>query len=466
MTHTAAKKHRNLTEGPILPKILMFTLPLILTSILQHLFNTADTIVVGRWGGSTPEECETALAAVGSCGSLISLFVNFFMGFSIGAGICAAHDIGAKLYEDVRKTVHTSIIVALVSGTLITMVGICFAEQMLVLMDTEEEVLKEAVPYIIAYFCGMPANMLYNYCAAILRSDGDTTHPLVFLSISGVANVLLNLVMVLVFHAGALGVGVATASSHWISCILIFIYMMRMEGPCKIELKLVRIHRDKMYRMIAIGLPAGIQSMLFSISNILIQSSINSLGKAVVAGNTAAGNLETYVYATQHSLQQAAMTFVSQHMGAKKYERLKKCVVLILATTLFFGIVFGWAIYLLGAPLLGLYIPDNPVALEAGMRRLAITCTTYFILGIMEIGSGVLRGMGKSVQPTVITVIGTCVLRIVWIYTVFPLFRTNSVLYYSYPISWFLTGAVQWILAIVLIRRLLRKASPAPITAS
>ncbi|MBQ2735617.1 MAG: MATE family efflux transporter [Clostridia bacterium] len=453
MSHVTVKKHNDLTEGPILSKILLFSLPLIATSILQLLFNTADTVVVGRWGGATPEECETALAAVGSCGSLISLFVNFFMGFSIGAGICVAHDIGAKLYHDVKKTVHTSVVVALVSGTLIMVVGLCFAEPLLILMKTEKTVLDQAVPYICAYFCGMPANMLYNYCAAILRSDGDTTRPLFFLTVAGVVNVLLNLVMVLVFHAGALGVGVATATSHWVSCILIVIYMLRMEGPCKIELKKIGVDKRKMTSMLSIGLPAGIQSTFFSISNVLIQSSLNSLGKVVVAGNTAASNLESYIYATQHSLQQAAMTFVGQHVGAKKYTRMKKCVARIVAVVLFFGITVGWAIFLLAKPLLNIYIPDNAPAVQAGINRLAIMGTTYFLLGLMEIGSGVLRGMGKSVQPMVITLIGTCAFRVIWIYTVFVFLHTSTALYLSYPISWFLTGAVQWLLVFYIFRK-------------
>lgn len=453
MSHAAIKRHRDLTEGPILSKILLFSIPLIATSILQLLFNTADTIVVGRWGGATPEDCETALAAVGSCGSLINLFVNFFMGFSIGAGVCVAHDIGAKLYDDVSKTVHTSIVVALASSTLIMVVGICFAEPMLILMKTEESVLRQAVPYMCAYFCGMPANMLYNYCASILRSNGDTTRPLIFLSVAGVVNVLLNLVMVFCFHAGALGVGIATAASHWVSCIMIVIHMMRMDGPCKIELKKIGVDKRKMRSMLFIGLPAGIQSTLFSISNVLIQSSLNSLGKIAVAGNTAASNLESYIYATQHSIQQATMTFVGQHVGAKKIERMKKCIVWLVAVVLFFGLTLGWLLFAFGAPLLSVYIPNNPAAIEAGLTRLSILSTTYFILGLMEIGGGALRGMGKSVQPMLVTLIGTCAFRVIWVCTAFAFFPSITVLYLSYPISWFITGVIQWILALRILRK-------------
>lgn len=453
MSQAAIKRQENLTEGPILSKILLFALPLIATSILQLLFNTADIIVVGRWGGATPEECETALAAVGSCGSLIGLFVNLFIGFSTGSGICAAHDIGAKKYEDVRKTVHTSVVVAIVSGVLIMVVGLCFAKPMLIWMNTEEAVLGQAVPYICAYFCGIPANMMYNYCAAILRSNGNTVRPLIFLSVAGVVNVILNLIMVVVFHAGALGVGVATAASHWVSCIMIVWYMMRIDGPCKIEIKRLGVDTQKLRSILFIGVPAGLQSSLFSISNVLIQSAINSLGQVVVAGNTAAGNLENYVYSTQHSLQQAVMTFVGQHRGAKKYKRMKKCIFWIVAVTLFFGIVLGWSIYLLGTPLLSIYIPDNPEAVQAGLIRLSILSTTYFIAGMMEISGGVLRGMGKSFEPMFITLIGTCALRVVWVYTVFSMYPAFPTLCLSYPISWFITSAVQWILVFHVFRK-------------
>ena len=453
MAQATDKQYRNLTEGPILPKILHFALPLIATAILQLLFNTADTVVVGRWGGDTPEACETALAAVGSCGSLISLFVNFFMGISVGAGICVAHDIGAKRYDDVKKTVHTSVVVGLVCGTLIMIVGLCFAEPMLVLMKTEKSVLGQAVPYICAYFCGAPANMLYNYCAAVLRSDGDTTRPLLFLSASGVVNVALNLVMVLVFRAGALGVGIATAASQWVACILIVVYMIRMDGLCKIEPKRIAVDKKKMWNMLSIGLPAGIQSSFFSISNVLIQSSLNSLGKVAVAGNTAAANLESYVYASQHALQQTAMTFVGQHVGAKKIDRMKKSIVYTVAVVLFFGLAMGWGIFALGTPLLRLYIPDNPSALQAGLTRVSIICTTYFILGLMEVGSGVLRGMGYSTQPMIMTLVGSCVFRVVWVYTAFALSPSLTTLYVSYPISWILTALAQWILVFYVFRK-------------
>jgi len=335
------RKARDFTEGALLPQLLMFALPLIATSVLQLLFNTADIIVVGRWGGATPEECETSLAAVGSCGSLINLLVNLFMGLSIGAGVCVAHGIGAKQYEDVKKVVHTSVVAAVAAGAVVTVLGITAARPLLVLMGTDAAVLDEAVLYMIAYFCGMPACMVYNYCAAILRSSGDTVRPLGFLSVAGVINVVLNLIMVLVFHLGAVGVGIATAVSQWVSCALIISFMMKTDGVCRLEIKSLRIDIAKLKRILALGLPAGIQSTLFAVSNVLIQSSINSFGKVFVAGNTAASNIEGYSYVIQNSMYQAAITFVGQNEGAKNYKRLVKCVFMCVSCVTVLGLFFG-----------------------------------------------------------------------------------------------------------------------------
>lgn len=439
------KTKQNLTEGALLPKIIMFTLPLIATAVLQLLFNTADTVVVGRWGGSTPEECETALAAVGSCGALTNLIVNLFFGLSVGAGVCVAHDIGAKQYNDVSRVVHTSVLASLICGVIVTVFGLCMAPTLLAMMKTDPVVLDEAVPYMRAYFCGMPANMLYNYCASMMQSSGDTTRPLTFLSIAGVANVLLNLVMVLVFHAGAMGVGVATAVSQWISCILIVWYMMRMDGPCRIELKKLRIDPSKLSKIVLIGLPAGIQGTLFSFSNVLIQSSVNSFGKVVVAGNTAASNLDGYVYATQNSLYHTALTFVGQNVGAHKYKRVRKCVLWCALVVTVVGLSVGSVLVIFGEPLLHIFVPEGGAVVEAGMVRLSIMGVCYFLCGLMEVGCGVMRGLGKSITPMIVSLLGSCVFRVVWIYTIFALFPTLEVLYISYPISWIVTAAAHFL---------------------
>lgn len=442
-----AKKLRDFTEGPILSRIILFSLPLIATSVLHLLFNTADTIVVGRWGGSTPEECENALAAVGSCGSLINLIINLFMGLSLGAGICVAHAIGAKRYDRVDAIVHTSVVTSCILGVIVTVFGFFMAEPLLVLMGTEEAVLAEAVPYMQAYFLGMTANMIYNYCASMLRSTGDTVHPLLFLSVAGVVNIILNLVMVLVFHQGALGVGVATAASHWVSCIMILVFMIRSDGPCHLELKRLRVDPKVLRKIIVIGIPAGIQGTLFSISNVTIQSSVNSLGKVVVAGNTASANLEGYIYATQNSLYQAALTFVGQNMGAKKIDRIKRTALWCLVCVTVIGVLVSGVMTIFGEQLLGLYAPGNTAVIEKGMVRLYIVALTHFICGIMEVGCGCVRGMGKSILPMIVSLLGACVSRVVWVFTVFRMVPDNvkqQTLYYSYPLSWTLTAIVHF----------------------
>lgn len=445
----AKKAQRDFTSGRMFSKIILFTLPVIATGILQLLFNTADTFVVGNWGGDTQAERDAALAAVGSCGALTNLIVGLFMGLSVGAGVCVAHGIGAKDDKTVSKTVHTSVIASLVCGIVVTVLGILLARPLLGLMKTPADVLDQAVPYMRAYFCGMTANMMYNYCAAILRSAGNTTAPLIFLSVAGVVNVGLNLVMVLMFRAGAMGVGVATAASHWVSCILILLYMKRMDGPCKFEFSKLRVSMPHLKKMIMIGLPAGLQGILFSISNVIIQTSINSFDQtAIVAGNTAASNVDSYIYQAQNALYHTALTFVGQNIGAKKYDRVKKAIIYCLLCVTVVGIVLGLVVYAFGETLLSLFT-DSSAVIEAGMFRLAIMGTTYFLCGTMEVGSGVLRGLGKSVTSMIISLIGACGVRLVYIYTIFEVFHTTTVLYLSYPISWVLTTAVLFLFAFI-----------------
>ncbi|MBE6550707.1 MAG: MATE family efflux transporter [Ruminococcaceae bacterium] len=448
-----AKKVRDLTEGALLPQILMFVLPLIATSVLQLLFNTADTVVVGRWGGSTPEECEISLAAVGSCGALVNLIINLFMGLSVGAGVCVAHGIGAKQYEDVSRVVHTAVITSLFCGIAVTVIGIAGAETFLTMMGTDPDVVGEASMYMRAYFCGMPACMVYNYCATMLRSAGDTVRPLGFLSVAGVVNVVLNLIMVLVFRLGAVGVGIATAASQWVSCILIVIFMMGTDGVCKIELSKMKVDKAKLKRIIFLGLPAGLQSSLFSISNVLIQTSVNSFGKVFVAGATAASNLDGYVYVSQNALYHAALTFVGQNLGAKKYDRLIRVVVLCTVVVTVVGVLLGSGVCFFGETLLKIFIPENPEAIEYGMIRLAFVCGTYFLCGLMEVGSGVMRGMGKAVTPMIVSLLGSCALRIVWIYTVFAMYPTPEILYLSYPVTWIITSLAHYIMCFFTIRK-------------
>ena len=457
MARTKIDRNSDLLSGALLPKILLFSLPLMASSVLQLLFNTADTMVVGRWGGNTPEECEIALAAVGSCGSLISLIINFFVGLAVGTGVCAAQAIGAKQDDEVQKVVHTSVILSVVLGSIVTVIGIVFSKTFLIMMGTDASVLSQAAPYMQAYFVGAPASMLYNYCAAILRSKGDTSRPLFFLTVAGVVNVCLNLVMVLVFRMGAVGVGVATAASHWVSCIMIVIYMMRLDDACRIDLKKITMDLPTASKILYIGVPAGIQATVFAFSNVIIQSSINSFGKATVAGNAAASNIDGYAYVIQNSIYQAAMTFVGQCVGAKRYDRLRSIVVTCAATVAITGITCNCLIYLFGTPLLSIFVPDNPEVVAYGMIRLRYICLPYFLCGVMEVGSGTLRGLGKSLTSMIIAIAGVCGIRLVWIFTVFATFRTLEILYLSYAVCWVVTGLTYYTFAALNIKKLKSK---------
>lgn len=461
MADRTLRAEKDLTTGALLPKIILFALPLAATGILQLLFNTADTVVVGRWGGETKEAREAALAAVGSCGALINLIFNLLFGLSVGAGVCVAQELGARRYDEVHKTVHTSVLTALVGGVVIAAIGFVLARPLLTLMGTDPDVLDEAVPYMRAYFIGAPANTVYNYCAAVLRSAGDTTHPLLFLSVAGAANVGLNLLMVLAFGLGALGVGIATAASQWISCLLTVRYMVRMEGPCRLDLRALSIDREKLKKIVAIGVPAGLQGMVFSLSNVLIQSSINSFGKATVAANTAAANVTDYIYTAMNALYHAALTFVGQNVGARNFARVKRSIVCCIATVFALGAVLGAVVILLGEPLLSIFAPGNDEVVHIGMVRVRILASTYFLCGIMEVGSGVLRGFGKSFRAMVISLVGSCVTRIVWIYTVFAALHTLDSLYVCYPLSWLLTSVAHFTVAAVVLRQLERHANVA-----
>ncbi len=451
---------RDLTQGKLLPKIILFSLPLMATGILQMAFNAADIVVVGRWGGSTPEECETALGAVGSCSALINLIVNLFIGLSVGSSVCAAQSIGAKHDDETGHVVHTSILTGLISGILLTIVGMALSRPLLAMMGTPAEILDQASLYMCAYFAGAPASMVYNYAAAILRSDGDTKNPLIFLSIAGGANVLLNLVMVMVFHMGAVGVGIATAASQWISCVLVVLHMMRLKGYCRLELRRLRIHRRTFFKILHIGLPAGLQGMVFSFSNVLVQSSINLFGKVVVAAVTACNNICNFIYLAQNAFYHTTLTFVGQNVGAHRYERIRPTVLLSLACTLVVGLVFALVCAIFPETLLKIYMPDNPEGLRFGALYMSCVATTYFLCGVMEVGCGLLRGLGRSLTSTVISVLGACGIRVLWIYTVFahafntlPPEDSLRVLGISYPISWTITASVNFVLAAILLKK-------------
>ncbi len=448
----------NMTEGPLLGNMIRFTLPVLASGVLQLLFNAADVMVVGKFAG------DAAMAGVGCCGSLINLIVNLFIGLSVGAGVVAAQDIGAKRYDDVKKLVSTSLTASLIAGVGVGVFGFFMAEPLLILMDTDPEVLDEAVPYMQAYFFGIPGCLVYNYLAAILRSNGDTKRPLYFLTAAGVVNVALNLVMVLGLGLGAMGVGIATAASQYVAAGLTVIYMCRMKGYCR--LTGFAVDGRKLARMVTIGLPAGLQGCMFSLSNVLIQSTINAYAnmtavpKVIVAGNAAAGNLEGFVYTAMNSVYQTAMTFVGQNVGAGTYQRIKKIAFLCVGMVTVIGLVLGIGLAVFGDRLLLLYAGDEnrDAVIAAGVRRLTVIATPYVLCGLMDVGCGLLRGMGKAIQPMIVSLLGSCVFRILWVELVCPHFMDNiSVLYISYPISWLLTGATHYLFCFIFYKSLMKK---------
>lgn len=463
MAIARTEKNKDLLSGALLPKIILFSLPILATGILQLLFNTADTVVVGRFGGATTEAREAALAAVGSCSPLIAVIINFFMGLSVGSGVCTAQSIGARRHDEVERVVHTSVITALVLGSVVAVTGMCLSRPILIAMGTDRDVLEEAVPYICAYFAGAPANMLYNYCAAILRSKGDTTHPLLFLTIAGISNVLLNLLMVLGFGMGALGVGIATAVSHWMSGILIVIHMLRLKDSCRIDPKKLKIHRTTLSKMLYIGIPAGVQGTVFSFSNVMIQSAINSFGRVAVAANTASMNISDYCYTAQNSVYHAALTFVGQGVGARRYDRVRSVCFACLATVIGVGLTFGLLTYGFGEELISIFSPGNAEVIRLGMIRMRYMCLPYFICGIMEVGSGILRGLGKSMTSMIVAISGICGIRLIWLYTIFKSFHSLEILYLSYPVTWTVTACAHFAFAIYFIKKMRRQSAEDPI---
>ena len=444
------KKHSaTMLQGPVLWGVITYTIPIILTSILQLLFNAADLVIVGRFCGSI------SVAAVGATGSITNLIVNLFIGLSVGAGVTVAHAIGSREELAVHRAVHTALPVALISGVVLTVVGVALAGTFLRLMGTPETVLPLSKVYMQIYFGGITFNMVYNFCASILRAAGDTKSPLIFLTFSGVVNVVLNVIFVTAFHMNVAGVALATTVSQGISAVLVVIALMRRGDACKLYLRKMRFYRTELTKMVRIGLPAGIQGSLFSISNVMIQSSINSFGDVFMSGNAAAGNIEGFVYVIMNSFHQTAVNFIGQNVGAHQYDRVKKTLGCCLGCVLAAGLAAGVLGYSFGPQLLSIYITDSAEAISYGMLRLSFVCLPYFLCGLMDVSTGALRGMGASVEPMIISVLGICGLRILWITTVFqiPAFHTPQCLYLSYPISWIITFAVQLMAFIRVYRR-------------
>ena len=452
MSLEKSKYEMDMCSGSILKKLLLFSVPLILSSVLQLLFNTADVIVVGKFAGTN------SLSAVGSTGSLINLITNLFMGLSVGTNVIVARLFSAKKNEEIRQAVHTSIAISIIGGLFLTVVGLFLAPEILKWMDTPADgILDLATLYVRVYFCGITASLVYNFGSAILRAIGDTFRPLIFLIIAGIVNVVLNLFFVIVLDMDVAGVALATSLSQCLSAFLVIRCLMKEKSAVHLVLKDLKIYKDKLFSILIIGLPAGIQGSLFALSNVVIQSAINSFGNIVIAGNTAAANLEGYVYVSMNAFHQATISFVSQNIGAKKYKRINKIVLTSIGAVTVTGLVLGLGCYIFGSPLLKLYTDSTP-AIEAGLVRLKYISTCYCLCGIMDVMVGALRGLGKSILPMIVSLMGACVFRLIWIYTIFQMERFHMIdtVYVSYAISWILTASVH-ILCYIIIRKRLKK---------
>ena len=424
----------DLTEGPIFTRLLQFSIPLILSSVLQLLFNAADVVVVGRFAGNN------SLAAVGSTGSLINLLVNLFMGLSIGTNVVAANYFGAKRTKELKETVHTSILVSFGCGIVLTVVGVICSKYILILMQAPYEVLTLATLYLKIYFGGITATMIYNFGSALLRAKGDTKRPLYILFAAGVMNLLLNLVFVIAFKMDVAGVGWATVISQCFAAGAVLIILVREKDEFKLDFKKLSINTHIFAKIVKIGLPAGFQGIMFSFSNVIIQSSVNLFGAVTIAGNAAAVNLEGFVYTAMNGFSQGTLTFCSQNMGAGKTERIKKVVLVSQACIIVIGAVLGGLFLLFRNQLVGIF-SSSPEVIQAGVRRFWVIMTTYYLCGMMDGLSNSIRGIGHSLTPVITSLCGACIYRIIWIFTVFqlPQFHNVYCIYVTYPISWILT---------------------------
>lgn len=443
----------DMCSGSVLKKMLLFAIPLMCSSILQLLFNAADIVVVGRFAG------DNALAAVGSNTSLINLFTNVFVGLSIGTNVLTAQYYGGKKDKDLKETVHTSMLMSVYSGLILTVIGIVGAKMLLELMQAPKEVLDLAVIYLRIYFLGMTSTMVYNFGSAILRAVGDTQRPLYYLLGAGIINVILNLFFVMVCHMGVAGVAAATAISQTISAILVVRCLIKEQSGIHLELKELGISREKLGRIIRIGLPAGFQGMVFSLSNVVIQSAVNSFGAVTVAGNSAASNIEGFVYMAMNAFYQATISFTSQNYGAKEYKRIYRILFAGEFYVIITGVVLGNLALYFGNSLLAIY-SSSPEVIAAGIVRLKIICSFYALCGIMDVLVGALRGIGYSIVPMIVSLVGACGLRLVWIAVVFrmPQYHNMRIVYLSYPITWTITFSVLAVTFLIVSRKALKSS--------
>ena len=446
----ASKYSLDMTNGPFLKKILRFSLPLMFTGLLQMIYNTADVVVVGRFAGGT------ALAAVGATGSLVNLILNIFLGMSMGSGVMTAKYIGARDEASVKRCVHSAMLLSILSGIFVAIFGLIFSEQLLVMMDSPEDVLPLSTLYLKIFFLGAPAGMVFNFGASIVRATGDTKKPLIILSASGIINIVLNLILVINFNMSVAGVAIATIVSQYISATVIVIVLLKMQNACRLKPKELRFHKEELKRILFVGIPAGIQNSLFSVSNVIIQTTVNSFGSVAMAGIAAGSNIDSLIYTCTNAISQTTMTFSSQNFGAKKYENFNKIYFRCIALTIAIGVSMGALGIVFKEFLVGIF-STAPAVIKIGAERLTLILPFYFFCSLMDVGAGQLRGMGKSVLPMMVSLLGGCGLRLLWIFVFFPKNPTLIYLYYAYPISWTITFVVLFVCYFIVRKQIIKK---------
>ena len=443
----------DMVNGPLFGNIIRYAIPLMLTGVLQLLFNAADLVVVGRYCG------RLSIAAVGATGAIINLIINLFIGLSVGVGVTVAVSLGAQDDDRCSRAVHTAMPVAVIGGAVLTVVGVLISRTLLSWMQTPDDVIGLSALYMRIYFCGMIPSLVFNYGAAILRAAGDTKHPLYYLVTAGIINVVLNLFFVIVLKRNVDGVALATILSQCVSAFLIVRFLLRTEGAYKLVFRKMHIYGLELKQIVQIGLPAGIQSSMFSISNVIIQSSINSFGSVAMAGNSAAANIEGFTFIAMNAIHQTGMNFVGQNVGAQRLDRARRVTKDVMFDVFVTGLVLGGLSYLFSHQLLSIYIPGDASAIAYGRLRMKYLCLPYFLDGMMDVMTGVLRGLGSSLLPMIITVFNICVFRVVWIYTIWqiPRFHNLDMLYITYSISWILTLSLLLICYFITMRRKIRE---------
>lgn len=439
----------DMTTGPFFKKIILFSIPLIFTGLLQLVYNTADTVIVGRFAG------KQALAAVGSTGSLVALILNVFMGLAMGAGVVTAKYIGAGNMQKVKRCTHTAMLLSVVCGVAVGIIGFFVSGWMLQIMNVEAEILALSTLYLKIYFLGAPGMLIYNFGAAILRSHGDTQRPLYILFLSGIVNIVLNLILVIPVKLGVSGVAIATVVSQYISAALIVVCLLRTDSVIKIHLKELRIHKSELLEIVKIGVPAGIQNSMFSIANVIIQSSVNAFGENAMAGIAAGSNYDSYIYTCTNAFAQTTMTFTSQNVGAEKYENVSKIYGRCLLLTCVVAGGLSCIGYVLRSQIVGIF-SDVPEVIAIGAERMQLIMPFYITCSLQDVAAGQIRGLGRSTEPMLVSLIGTCGVRLLWIFVFLPMNRTLMNLFIAYPLSWAITFVAQAALYAVLKKKLMK----------